>query len=118
KLNLTFCVVLCVLHLTQISAQRNREYCEEVYRDCQSYTTRIGRFDETIDSYNRYCRRERRGRWTNVSRCEMEKATCICALNHKCYYFLPLYNYPFLFVVILQRCDDMSCKNIAEVLGF
>ncbi|KAH8380051.1 hypothetical protein KR009_008667, partial [Drosophila setifemur] len=88
-------VVLCIL--SQILAQRNREYCELVFRDCQSFTSRIGRFDETIDSFNRHCRRVRRGRWNNVSRCEMEKATCL---------------------LILQRCDDMTCNNIADVLGF
>jgi len=69
--------VLCVLHLSYIQAQSNREYCEDVYKDCQRFTPRIGRFDETIDSFNRYCRRERLGRWNNVSRCEMEKATCL-----------------------------------------
>ncbi|XP_017100262.2 uncharacterized protein Eig71Ek [Drosophila bipectinata] len=96
-LKLSLLLVLCVIIVSHVSAQRNREYCEDIYRDCQSHTTAIGRFDETIDSYNRHCRRERRGRWNNVSRCEMEKATCI---------------------LILQRCDDMSCNNIAEVLGF
>ncbi|XP_016997844.2 uncharacterized protein Eig71Ek [Drosophila takahashii] len=92
---LSLILVLCVLHLSYIKAQTNREYCENVYTDCQRFTPRIGRFDETIDSFNRHCRRERRGRWNNVSRCEMEKATCL---------------------LILRRCDDMSCNNIAEIL--
>ncbi|XP_017053060.1 uncharacterized protein LOC108096189 [Drosophila ficusphila] len=90
---LSLLLVLCAL--SSIEAQSNRDYCESVFADCQRFTPRIGRFDETIDSFNRHCRRERRGRWNNVSRCEMEKATCL---------------------LILQRCDDMSCKNIAEVL--
>uniref|UniRef100_A0A6P4EBG7 Uncharacterized protein LOC108038410 n=1 Tax=Drosophila rhopaloa TaxID=1041015 RepID=A0A6P4EBG7_DRORH len=87
--------ILCILHLSYIEAQSDREYCENVYTDCQRFTLRIGRFDETIDSFNRHCRRERRGRWNNVSRCEMEKATCL---------------------LILRRCDDMTCKNIADIL--
>ncbi|XP_020803248.1 uncharacterized protein LOC110180000 [Drosophila serrata] len=88
-------VVLCALNLWLIEAQSNREYCESLYRDCLRFTPRLGRYDETIDSFNRHCRRERL-RWNDVSRCEMEKATCL---------------------LILHRCDDMSCRNIAETLG-
>ncbi|EDX10584.1 uncharacterized protein LOC6738186 [Drosophila simulans] len=88
-------LVLCILQLSHIEAQWSREYCENIYNDCQRFTPRIGRFDETIDSFNRHCRRERRGRWNSVSRCEMEKATCL---------------------LIFRRCDDMSCNNIADVL--
>eukprot|EP00099_Drosophila_melanogaster_P021551 NP_648797.1 Eig71Ek [Drosophila melanogaster] len=88
-------LVLCILQLCHIDAQWSRVYCENIYNDCQRFTSRIGRFDETIDSFNRHCRRERRGRWNSVSRCEMEKATCL---------------------LIFRRCDDMSCNNIADVL--
>nr|AAA65119.1 L71-11 [Drosophila melanogaster] len=86
---------ICILQLCHIDAQWSRVYCENIYNDCQRFTSRIGRFDETIDSFNRHCRRERRGRWNSVSRCEMEKATCL---------------------LIFRRCDDMSCNNIADVL--
>jgi len=75
--NTFFFAVLCILQLSHIDAQWSRVYCENIYNDCQRFTSRIGRFDETIDSFNRHCRRERRGRWNSVSRCEMEKATCL-----------------------------------------
>ncbi|KAH8351510.1 hypothetical protein KR059_005052, partial [Drosophila kikkawai] len=91
-----FFLVLCLLNLWHIEAETSREYCNSLYQDCLRFTPRLGRYDETIDSFNRHCRRERLGRWNDVSRCEMEKATCL---------------------LILQRCDDMSCRNIAEALG-
>ncbi|KAI8037826.1 hypothetical protein M5D96_009327 [Drosophila gunungcola] len=87
-------VLLCVLHFSSTEAQSNQQYCENVYIDCQRFAPRIGSFDETIDSFNRHCRRQHQ-RWKNVTRCEMEKATCL---------------------LILRRCGDMTCGNIAETL--
>ncbi|XP_015033794.2 uncharacterized protein LOC26530017, partial [Drosophila willistoni] len=88
-------LVLCCVLWSPIQAQSEREYCERIYRNCLFHTPRLGRFDETINSYNRYCDRESRGRWTYVTRCQMEKATCLLTLT---------------------RCADISCHNIANVL--
>ncbi|KAH8405065.1 hypothetical protein KR222_010785, partial [Zaprionus bogoriensis] len=65
---------LCLLH-AQAQSTENQQLCERVSRNCLQNEARLGRDDIITRYLNPDCRR-RISTWTNISRCQLERAAC------------------------------------------
>lgn len=92
-------VIACVC-LLDVSAQelspQNRQICEQLNRQCLLEQNRLGRRDDITRSVDQQCRRRDSG-WRRISRCELERATCIseCTINL-------LKSFNFIFTIYLK----------------
>ncbi|XP_016997834.2 uncharacterized protein Eig71Eg [Drosophila takahashii] len=86
----------CCILVTQILAQDSsgRRFCDRLYDDCRREEATVGTQDDTVGFFNAYCGRHDRN-WKKLTRCQLVRASCI---------------------LTMVRCDNGSCKNVAESL--
>ncbi|KAH8300435.1 hypothetical protein KR018_005593 [Drosophila ironensis] len=51
--------------------------CNDVLLKCQETELNLGKYNKTTDDYNRNCPKEIGSKWSNITRCELEAATCL-----------------------------------------
>ncbi|EDW19149.1 uncharacterized protein LOC6582992 [Drosophila mojavensis] len=93
---LIFLAFFC-LCLMQIQAQpnENRRICEKLNRDCVACQRRRGPDDDVTNIFNANCRRSDR-RWKNITRCELDRATCELTLG---------------------SCRAVTCANVRRIIN-
>nr|NP_524094.2 Ecdysone-induced gene 71Eg [Drosophila melanogaster]AAF49594.1 Ecdysone-induced gene 71Eg [Drosophila melanogaster] len=89
---LAFCCILMCQVLTQEAS--GRQFCDRLFANCLREQPTVGTRDDTVDLFNSYCGRNNRN-WRKLTRCELVKASCI---------------------VTMVRCENGSCKNVADSL--
>ncbi|KAH8256056.1 hypothetical protein KR026_005841, partial [Drosophila bipectinata] len=89
-------VALCCLLVVQSKAQdpEGRRFCDRLTAECVRHERQVGTVDDTVTIYNNHCRRSNRN-WRNITRCELVRASCL---------------------LTMFRCDNPTCKNVADSL--
>ncbi|EDW99889.1 uncharacterized protein Dyak_GE23156 [Drosophila yakuba] len=93
---LVLLLAFCCILIAQVLAQdpSGRQFCDRLFADCLREQPTVGIRDDTVDLFNSYCGRNDRN-WRKLTRCELVKASCI---------------------LTMVRCDNVSCKNVADSL--
>nr|XP_016926718.1 uncharacterized protein LOC108007539 [Drosophila suzukii] len=93
---LVLALALCCILVAQILAQdaSGRRFCDRLFDDCRREQSTVGTEDDTVGFFNAYCGRHDRN-WKKITRCELVRASCI---------------------LTMVRCDNVSCKNVADSL--
>lgn len=52
--------------------------CNDILLKCQESETNVGRYNAISNSYNNNCSQEIGSKWSNLTRCELEAAICLC----------------------------------------
>ncbi|KAH8313056.1 hypothetical protein KR067_012348, partial [Drosophila pandora] len=109
-------LALCCMLVVHIKAQdpEGRRFCDRLTAECVRHERQVGTVDDTVTIYNNHCRRTDRT-WRNITRCELVRASCICK------FFFSNFGFFYLFMrisisVTMVRCDNPTCKNVADSL--
>ncbi|KAH8341805.1 hypothetical protein KR067_004659, partial [Drosophila pandora] len=87
--------------------------CNDFLLKCQESEKKIVKYNATTNSYNKNCSLEIGSKWSNLTRCELEAAICLCKIKNVDFenYFTNIY-----FIVSQMNRLDVNCENIADVM--